>query len=251
MPVAHVHPTAVVSAHADLADDVTIGPFTVVHDGVRIGPGSVIGSHCDLGEPTPLTEEPLVVGAEAVIRSHSVLYAGSSFGAGLSTGHHVTVREGVRAGARLQVGTASDLQGDTTIGDDTRLHSDVFVPKETVLGNFVWLFPSVVLTNDAHPPSDGPHAGPTIEDFAAVAAAAVVLPGVHIGRGAVVGAHSTVTRDVAPGRLVVGSPARDVGPAAGVRRPDGAPAYPWRAHFRRGYPADVVAAWPAGPDRPA
>ena len=246
--MAQVHPSAVVSAHADLAADVVVGAFSVVHDGVRLGAGSVVGSHCSLGEPTPLTDQPLEFGAGATIRSHSVFYAGSTFGPGLSTGHRVTVREGVRAGARLSIGTASDLQGDTRVGEDTRLHSGVFVPKETVLGSFVWLFPSVVLTNDATPPSDGPHVGPTIEDFAAVAAGSLVLPGVRIGRGAVVGAHSTVTRDVGPGRLVVGSPARDVGPAGSVRRPDGRPAYPWRSHFSRGYPADAVAAWPAGDD---
>jgi serine acetyltransferase len=82
-----------------------------------------------------------------------------------------------------------------------------------------------------------------IEDFAVVAAASVVLPGILIGRGAVVGAHSTVTRDVEPERLVVGSPARDMGPAAAVRGADGVPAYPWRTHFHRGYPGAAVEAW--------
>ena len=245
-----IHPTAVVSGHADLAEDVVIGAFSIVHDGVRVGVGSVVGSHCVLGEPTPLAEQPLVIGAGATIRSHSVLYAGSVFGPGLSTGHRTTVREGIRAGARLQIGTASDMQGDTVIGHDTRLHSNVFVPKESRLGSFVWLFPFVVLTNDSAPPSDGPHVGPTIEDFAAVAAGSVVLPGVRIGRGAVVGAHATVTRDVPPGRLFVGTPARDMGAASAVRLADGSAAYPWRSHFHRGYPADAVATWRAEHDAP-
>jgi acetyltransferase-like isoleucine patch superfamily enzyme len=242
-----IHPTAVISARAVIGDDVTVGAFTLIHDGVRVGAGSVIGSHCSLGEPTPLSDSPLLIGERSLIRSHSVFYAGSTFGPGLSTGHAVTVRENVSAGARLQIGTNSDLQGDTVIGDDTRLHSNVFVAKETRLGSFVWLFPHVVLTNDAKPPSDGPHLGPTIEDFAAVAAATTVLPGVRIGRGAVVGAHSTVTRDVGPDRLAVGSPAKDVGPASAVRLPDGTHAYPWRSRFHRGYPEEAVAAWQTDP----
>lgn len=245
--MAGIHPSAVIGSGAVIGDGVTIGAFTLVHDAVRIGAGSIIGSHCSLGEPTPSADSALVIGERSLIRSHSVFYAGSTFGAGLSTGHRVTVRERIRAGTRLRIGTASELLGSTLIGDDTRLHSNVFVPDETQLGSFVWLFPHVVLTNDAHPPSAGPYVGPTIEDFAVVAAASTVLPGVRIGRGAVIGAHSTVTHDVAPARLAVGSPARDVGPASAVRLPDGSPAYPWRAHFHRGYPADSVAGWDAQP----
>lgn len=243
--MSQIHDTALVSPSAELADDVTIGAFTLVHADVRIGAGTVIGSHCSIGEPTPLATSPLTIGAGAHIRSHSIVYTGSTFGPGLATGHRVTIREGVRAGARLQVGTLSDLQGDVAIGDDVRMHSNVHVGKESRIGSYVWLFPYVVLTNDPTPPSEGPYVGPTIEDFAIVATMTTVLPGVRIGRGALVGAHSNVTRDVGEDRLVVGSPAEDRGPTSRVRLADGSPAYPWRRHFHRGYPEDVVAGWVA------
>lgn len=245
-----IHPTALVSESAHIADDVAIGPFTVVHDHAVIGRGTVIGSHCSIGEPTPLAEGPLTIGEGSLIRSHSIMYAASTFGERLSTGHRVTVREGVQAGVDLQIGTLSDLQGDVVIGDHTRLHSNVHVGKHSRIGSFVWLFPYVVLTNDATPPSDGPLVGPTIEDFAVVATMTTVLPGIRIGRGALVGAHSAVTRDVAEDRLVIGSPAKDIGPTSRVRLPDGTPAYPWRRHFHRGYPEDVVARWIAELDPP-
>ena len=159
----------------------------------------------------------------------------------------VTLREGLEVGENLRVGTLGDLQGDARIGDFNRFHSNVFVPKYCTLGDFVWLFPHVVLTNDPHPPSDV-QVGATIEDFTVIAAGAVVLPGLRIGEGAVVSAGSVVTRDVAPGDLVLGAPAKRVRSASELRlrhRSDVA-AYPWREHFSRGYPDEVIARWQGG-----
>jgi acetyltransferase-like isoleucine patch superfamily enzyme len=236
---------SVIDPAARLGEGVSVGPFTVVHAGVELGAGTTVGSHCVLGHPGPETDgAPLVVGPNSTIRSHSVLYAGSTFGSRLETGHMVTLREGLEVGENLRVGTLGDLQGDTRIGDFNRFHSNVFVPKFCTLGDFVWLFPHVVLTNDPHPPSDV-QVGATIEDFAVIAARAVLLPGIRVGVGAVVSAGSVVTRDVAPGDLVLGAPAKRVRSASELQlshRP-GVAAYPWREHFERGFPDEVVAAW--------
>ena len=51
---------------------------------------------------------PLVIGDNSFIRSQSIFYAGSVFGENLTTGHRVTVREGVKAGKNLQLGTLSN-----------------------------------------------------------------------------------------------------------------------------------------------
>lgn len=241
-----IHPTAFVSDGADIADDVEVGAFTVIHDGVVIGSGSVIGSHCLIGEPTDLAfRRPLVLGARSLVRSHSVLYAGSTFEERLETGHHVTIREGTTAGPNLRVGTLSDLQGDTTFGRYVRLHSGVQVHKGSTVGDFVWIFPSAVLTNDPHPPSDVALAGVTVEEFAVIAAMACVAPGVRVGARSLVAASSMVVRDVPPDTVVRGVPARSVGPTSEVllRDGSGSPAYPWTRHFHRGYPKDIVEAW--------
>lgn len=241
-----IHPMAVVSDEADLADDVEIGAFTLVHGNVRIGSGSVIGSHCSIGEPTELAHgRPLDLGSSCLVRSHSVIYAGSTFGDGLETGHHVSIREGITAGVNLRVGTLADLQGDTTFGRYVRLHSNVHIGKGSVLGDFVWIFPYTVLTNDPHPPSDVAFAGATIEEFAVVTTMVCIAPGVRVGARSLVAASSMVTRDVPPDTVVRGSPARPVGPTSDVRLRDGSkiPAYPWTAHFHRGYPSEVIEEW--------
>lgn len=244
--LAMIHPTAHVSAEADIAEDVAIGPFSVVYGNVEIGGGTRIGSHCSIGEPPTLEADgPLIVGANSLIRSHTVLYAGSRLGPHLETGHHVTIREGLTAGINLRVGTHADLQGNTTIGDYVRLHSAVQIHQGSKLHDFVWIFPSTVLTNDPHPPSDGCLVGIVVEEYAAIAAACCIAPGITIGARSLVGASSLVTHDVEPDTLVRGHPARLVGPAADVLLRDGSgrPAYPWTTHFRRGYPPDVVAEW--------
>ena len=241
-----IHPTAIVDDSAEVADDVEVGAFTLVHGGVRLGSGTVIGSHCSVGEPTELAHgRPLILGAGCLVRSHTVIYAGSTFEDGLETGHHATIREGITAGVNLRVGTLADLQGDTTFGRYVRLHSSVQIHKGSTIGDFVWVFPSAVLTNDPHPPSDVAFAGVVVEEFAVIAAMACIAPGVRVGARSLVAASSMVTRDVPPETVVMGSPARPAGPTSGVLLRDGSgrPAYPWTNHFQRGYPRQVVDEW--------
>ena len=243
-----IHPTAFIAEGVDVPDDADVGPFTVIHENVQIGPRTRIGSHCSVGEPTKLAGgRPLVVGAGAEIRSHTVIYEGSTFGPRLETGHHVTLREGLDVGENLRVGTLSDLQGDATIGNFVRLHSNVHIGKLTTLGDFVWIFPYTVLTNDLHPPSDGLLVGVTVESYAVITTMCCIAPGVRIGARSLVAASSMVTKDVEPDTVVRGVPARAVGPTSAVLLRDGSgrPAYPWTRHYRRGYPTEVADVWDA------
>ena len=250
MTLTSVHPTSVVSPTAELGHGVTIGPFCVVHDNVTVGASSIVDSHVVLGAPTtdffddPATYEarPCGIGARAVVRSHSVVYAGAVVGDDFECGHHVTIREGTRLGSSVRVGTRSDLQGGLVVGNYARLHSNVFVAQRTTIEDFVWLLPNVMLANDPHPPSDSCTIGPTIRRFAVVSTGATVFPGIEIGEGAVVGAMALVREDVAPGTVVVGIPARPIGRAQDVECRDGnlEQVYPWWQHFRRGYAEGVL-----------
>jgi len=234
-----------VSPGARFGSGVVIGDFSIIHDNVILGDDVVIESHCVIGHPTPLAEgAPLVVGSGSHIRSHSIFYEGSSFGAGLRTGHRVTVREKLTAGVCLQIGTLSDFQGHAELGDHVRTHSNVHICQHSKIGNYVWIFPGTILTNDPHPPSDGSIAGVVVEDYAVIATHSTLMPAVRIGTRALVGAHSLVTRDVAPDTVVCGCPAKAVCRTSDIKLKDGrGDAYPWMRHFHRGYPEEVVQAW--------
>lgn len=240
-----IHPTALVSPAARLDKTVSVGPFTIIHDNVEVGEGTHIGGYCEIGYPSPLADgQPLIVGCNSVIRSHSVFYQGSNFGDGLVTGHRVTVREKTKAGKNLQIGTLGDVQGHCVIGDYVRFHSNVHIGQHSCIGNYVWIFPYVVLTNDPHPPSQV-MMGVTIHDYAAIATMSIIMPGVTVGKGALIGAHSSVSRDVAADTVVGGSPAKFICDTNKIKLKDGtgASAYPWRKHFHRGYPEEVVTSW--------
>lgn len=240
-----IHPSAIVNEKAKIGRNVSIGPFTIVYENAVIGSGTRIESHCEIGYPTPLAENrPLVIGENSLIRSHGIFYQGSVFGDGLTTGHRVTVRENVQAGAHLQIGTLGDIQGDCRIGDHVRTQSHVYIAKHSTIGNFVWLYMSVVLTNDPHPPSTLT-AGVTVEDFAVIATMSVILPGVTIGEHSLVAAHSLVNRDVPAHTVVGGSPAKALCAMSKIKLKDGSgrEAYPWPKHFHRGYPEELVKEW--------
>lgn len=240
-----IHPTALISDHADLAPDVSVGPFSIIHAGVTIGNASRIGSHCEIGVSSDLAiENNLVIGEASCIRSHSVLYSGSSFGNGFITGHHVTIRENTHTGTDFHVGTLGDIQGDCLIGDYVRLHSNVHIGKSSTLGSFIWIFPYVVLTNDPHPPSDV-CVGVVVGDFSVIATMSTILPGIKISEGALVGAHSLVNRDVPADTIVAGVPAKSIGPTNRIKLSEltDEAAYPWRRHFHRGYPEEIVSEW--------
>ena len=240
-----IHQTAIIDEKAKIHPGVTIGPYTIIHGNVEVGPDSVIGSHCELGVSSSADGgAPLILGEDAIIRSHSVFYEGSTFGPGLRTGHRVTVRENTCAGTGFQIGTLGDIQGHCVIGDYVKFHSNVHVGQQTRIEDFVWVFPYVVFTNDPHPPSHVLQ-GPTIKRFAAIATMTTILPGVTVGEGALVGACSAVTRDVGDHRIMAGNPAKDLGPTSRIKLRDGSdrPAYPWTTHFHRGYPEEVVAKW--------
>ena len=240
-----IHSTAIVSKNAQIGKNVTIGPYSIIHDNTNIGDYTVIEGFCEIGYSTELAKNKLlIIGKNSLIRSHSIFYTGSYFGDNLITGHRVTVRENVHAGLNLQIGTLSDIQGDCEIGDYVRTHSNVHIGKHSRIGSFIWIFPYVVLTNDPHPPSET-LMGVVIKNFAVLATMSVVLPGVTVNEHTLIGAHSCVTKDVPTGMVVAGNPAKIVCKASDVMLKDNnhCSAYPWPKHFTRGYPESIVKEW--------
>lgn len=234
-----IHPTAYIHDGAELGENVEVGPFSVIYDGVKLGAGGRVGSHCVLGEGE---RGPLLIGADAIIRSHTVIYGGSTFDRELQTGHHVTMRENLVVGRNFRVGTNCDLQGEGTIGHFVRMVANIHLCQHSTVEDFVWMFAWILTTNDPHPPSDTCTLGPTIGRAAIVTSNVTILPGVSIGRGSFIAAGALVTRDVDPERIVRGVPARDVGSIHDITCTHGHSEiqHPWWNYFRRGYPADVT-----------
>jgi acetyltransferase-like isoleucine patch superfamily enzyme len=110
-----------------------------------------------------------------------------------------------------------------TIGSDVYIADDLIIVEELAdrgnitVGNRVSIAPRVTLVTSSHPNNSKTRAfapvseGPiTIEDDVWLGTGCVILPGVRIGRGAVVGANSVVSQDVLPLHVVAGQPARTV-----------------------------------------
>jgi len=187
---------------------------SLIYPNVHLDAGATIGEFCIIGEP-PQGREPgeleTHIGAEATIRSHTVIYAGNRIGAHFQTGHGVLVREANEIGDHVSIGSHSMVEHHVKIGSGVRLHSNVFVPEFTVLEDECWLGPNVVVTNARYPRSRHVKEqlqGATIKRRAKIGANATLLPGVTIGENALVGAGAVVVDDVPDNAVVVGNPAR-------------------------------------------
>jgi acetyltransferase-like isoleucine patch superfamily enzyme len=179
-----------------------------------LGSGSSVGEFVILGEPPrgcAPGELETIIGSEAVIRSHTVIYAGNVIGDHFQTGHGVLVREKNHIGHNVSIGSHSVIEHHVEVGDNVRIHSNTFIPEFSQLEDGCWVGPCVVFTNARYPRSPRVKEslrGPLVRSRAKIGAGAVLLPGVTIGRNALVGAGAVVVHDVPDGKVVVGSPAR-------------------------------------------
>jgi acetyltransferase-like isoleucine patch superfamily enzyme len=235
----------IVSDKANIGKNVRIGPGATIHDNVTIGDNTAIGSFCSIGEPTAgFYKSPddhvfkeTVIEENSIVRSHTVIYEDVHIGAKFQSGHHAVIREGNRFGHHTSFGSFSEVPCEATIGNYVRIHSKVMMSENNIIEDYVWIYPFVMLTNVAHPPV-GDYQITTLKEYSQVCSTATILPGITIGRDAIVGAGALVTADVPDGRLAIGSPAKDVIAVADIRDDDGNAVYPWKDHLTedRGYP---------------
>ncbi len=103
------------------------------------------------------------------------------------------------------------------VGDDVTIHSftHIFAGGGVTIGDDTMISALCSITSSTHPKTASPrHAAPLVERPVTIGrnvwlgTGAIVMPGVTVGDGAIVGAGAVVTRDVPPGGVVVGNPAR-------------------------------------------
>jgi acetyltransferase-like isoleucine patch superfamily enzyme len=186
------------------------------------GHGDASGTHTDhdviVGYPTSrAVVGELVLGEHANLRSGTVIYEGSTIGEGLQTGHHVVIREECVIGSDVSVWSNTVIDYGCRIGNRVKIHSNCYVAQFTEIGDDAFLAPGVTIANDLYP-GEGESArvmcGPTIGAGAQIGVNVTLLPYVNVGAGALIGAGSVVTRDIPPGVIAFGNPARVHAPIA-------------------------------------
>jgi acetyltransferase-like isoleucine patch superfamily enzyme len=185
-----------------------------IYKNVKIGKNAFIGDFVIIGVPPRDKEDgelETIIGDNALIRSHTVIYAGNVIGDNFQTGHAVILRESNIIGNDVSVGTGSVVEHHVDIGNNVRIHSKVFIPELSSLKDECWIGPNVVFTNAMYPQSKNVKQnlkGPTIMPKAKIGANSTILPGIVIGENSLVGAGSVVTKDVPTAKVIAGNPAK-------------------------------------------
>ncbi|HVT29588.1 MAG TPA: hypothetical protein VHE81_16345 [Lacipirellulaceae bacterium] len=177
-----------------------------IYPNVRLGANVRIGAWAVVGRP-PAGIEPgeleTVIGDGSIIRSHSVLYAGSKIGERFQTGHHAVVGPGMDVGSRCSIGTSSFVAGFARLGARARIHGHCYVGEFAWIDQRAWVGPYNIFESE-------------VERVTAVGAGAILsmgvylFAGVRVGERALVGMRSLIANDVAPYRVVVGNPPRAI-----------------------------------------
>ena len=134
-----------------------------------------------------------------------------SIGEGSKIWQYTIILNGAVIGKNCNICSHVFIESDVIIGDNVTIKSGVQLWDGAKIENNVFIGPNVTFTNDKFPRSKQyPESFKIlkIEEGASIGAGAIILPGITVGKGAMVGAGAVVTRDVDPGTLVTGNPAK-------------------------------------------
>lgn len=184
-----IHATAIVSAQAELAADVSVGPYSVIGPGVTIGAGTVIGPHVVIHGPTTLGERNRVfqfasIGDDPQDKKYAGEPTRLEIGAGNTIREYCTINRGTVQGG-----------GVTRVGDNNWLMTYTHIAHDCHVGNDVIMSNNATLAGHVH-----------VEDHAILSGFCAVHQFCRIGTHSFIGGLSGITRDVLPFMMVAGHP---------------------------------------------
>ncbi|RKX27079.1 MAG: acyl-[acyl-carrier-protein]--UDP-N-acetylglucosamine O-acyltransferase [Candidatus Zixiibacteriota bacterium] len=199
--MSNIHPTAIVSPKAELADDVTVGPYTIVEEDVVIGKGSQIASSALIASGATLGENVTIAhGAVIATQPQDLKFGGEKTRAVI--GDKTVVRE------YATINRGTDASGQTVIGKDCLLMAYSHVAHDCIIGDNVILANSVNLAGHIE-----------IDDHAILGGVLPVHQFVKIGAHVMIGGGFRVQQDICPYALVGGYPLKVIGlNALGLKR---------------------------------
>ena len=185
-----IHPTAIVSETAKIADDVRVGPYSIIGDGVEIGSGTRIDGHVVVNGPT-------------FIGKDNHIYQFASVGddpqdkkyADEPTTLRIGDRNTIREFCTISRGTTQD-RGETTIGDDNWIMAYVHIAHDCVVGDKTIMANNATLAGHVH-----------VGDWVIFGGFSGAHQFCHIGAHAFIGMYAGVNRDVPAYTTVSGTPA--------------------------------------------
>jgi len=185
-----IHPTAVISAKAELAPSVQVGAYTIIGEQVKIGPHTTVGSHVVIEGATEIgANNRIFPGAIIGLEPQDLKYQGAN--SWVKIGDNNLIREYVT------INRATGEGEMTQIGNQTLLMAYVHIAHNCVIGDEAVIANNVALAGHV-----------SIEEQVTIGGVLGIHQFVHIGKLAMVGGMSRIDRDVPPYMLVAGNPAR-------------------------------------------
>ena len=176
-----IHPTAIVSPEAEIADDASIGPYCRIGSRVRIGKNCRFESHVVVEGPTTIGEDNQFYPFGTIgLQPQDLKFKGEE--TFLAIGNHNIFREYVNVHRGTKGGG-----GNTRIGDHNFLMAYVHIGHDSVLGNHIIMANAATLAGHV-----------IIEDHATIGAFSGVHQFCRVGTHGYVGGYSVITKDVLP-----------------------------------------------------
>ena len=221
---AKIADTVIIYNDVIIEDDVVIHDFVVIYPGAIIKKGTEIYDHCTIGKlPTSPGNTArtysseygkTIIGERCILCPSVVIYTGTEIGHNNLLGDNCSIREKCVIGDYDIISRNVSVNYETKIGSHTKIMDNTHITGDMIIGDHVFISVMVSSTNDNSMGRDENAieelSGPVVEDYVTIGASAALLPRVHIGLNAIVGASALVTKDVPANKVVMGVPAKVV-----------------------------------------